>query len=86
MKKLALLLPFLVAGCVAVPVNRNFPDVPKELQVACPDLKKIQDNAKLSEVVSTVAANYGQYNECKVKVDAWNEWYVKQKEIFESVK
>lgn len=86
MKKLALLLPFLVAGCVAVPVNINFPDVPKELQAKCQDLKKIQDNAKLSEVVSTVAANYGQYNECKVKVDAWNEWYVKQKEIFESVK
>lgn len=86
MTKLALLLPFLVAGCVAVPVNRTFPDVPQELQVACPDLQKIQDNAKLSEVVSTVSTNYGQYHECRVKANAWNEWYVKQKEIFESVK
>jgi len=89
MKKLLLLIPvFMLSGClVTTPVKRNFPEVPEELKVACPDLKEIDPNTnKLSEVISTVSANYGQYQECKVKVDTWVEWYKTQKEIFESVK
>lgn len=86
MKKLFILMSIALTGCVATPVHRNFPDVPQELQVACPDLQKVNDNAKLSEVVATVATNYGYYNVCSAKVDAWNAWYKKQQQIFESVK
>jgi len=30
--------------------------------------------------------NYDQYYECKYKVEAINEWYIKQKEIYEEIK
>ena len=86
MKYTLLILPFLLAGCLATPVKRNFPEVPAELKVACPDLQKVKDDAKLSDIVSTVSSNYTQYHECRAKVDAWNEWYKNQKEVFDSVK
>jgi len=41
MKYTILLIPFLLAGCLATPVKRNFPEVPQELKVACPDLQKV---------------------------------------------
>ncbi len=82
-----LLVPFLLAGCLATPVKRNFPDVPEDLKVACPELKTVDPaTTKLSDVVSVVSENYGQYQECKIKVDTWIEWYKSQKEIFDSVK
>lgn len=88
MKRLLLLVPvLLLTGClVSTPVKRNFPEVPKELMEACPDLKKTEPTEKLSEVLKIVVDNYGQYHECKIKVDTWAEWYKTQKDIFESVK
>lgn len=87
MRLAILVMPFLLAGCLSTPVKRNFPEVPQELMVACPDLKTIEPNTtKLSEVITVVVENYGQYQECKIKVDTWTEWYKSQKEIFDSVK
>jgi len=88
MKKLVLILPtLLLAGCLtSVPVKRNFPEVPQELMEACPDLKQTEQTEKLSEVIRVVADNYSEYHECRIKVDAWIEWYNTQKQIFESVK
>jgi hypothetical protein len=77
----------LLTGCLfTAPVKRNFPEIPKELMEACPDLKTTDPTEKLSEVLKVVVDNYGQYNECKIKVDTWVEWYKTQKQIFESVK
>lgn len=87
MKKLLLLIPaLLLTGCLTTPVKRNFPEVPKELMEACPDLKTVPETEKLSEVLKVVVDNYGQYHECKIKVDTWVEWYKTQKQIFDSVK
>jgi hypothetical protein len=87
MKRLLLLIPIvLLAGCLVTPVKRNFPEVPKELMEACPDLKNVEQTEKLSEVLKVVVDNYGQYHECKIKVDTWMEWYKTQKQIFDSVK
>lgn len=90
MKKLLLLIPtfFMLAGCFGtVPVKRNFPEIPEELKVSCPDLKTIEKGTtQLSVVITAVTDNYTQYHECKVKVDAWKEWYNSQKQIFDSVK
>jgi hypothetical protein len=86
MKRLLMLIPvFLLSGCLtSVPVKRNFPDVPKELLVNCPELTSIEDNTeKLSEVLKVVTANYGKYHECKISVETWIEWYNTQKKIFE---
>jgi len=87
--KLLLVLPIVVllSGCLTTtPVKRNFPEVPKQLMEACPDLKTTDPTEKLSEVSKVVVDNYGQYHECKIKVDTWIEWYTTQKQIFESVK
>lgn len=89
MKRLLLILPVvLLTGCLeTVPVKMNFPQVPEELVQACPDLQTINTNTKkLSEVVGVVSKNYGQYQECQVKVDGWIQWYNTQKKIFEDIK
>ena len=87
MRKLLLLIPvLLLSGCLATPVKRTFPDVPEDLKVACPDLAMLEPTTKLSEVVTVVAKNYGQYQECQIKVDSWIEWYKTQRSIFEEVK
>lgn len=75
----------LLSGCsTTVPVTAKFPDAPKNTQ-ACPKLEKLSEGAKLSDVSTTINNNYTSYHECAVKVDTWNEWYEKQKRIFEGV-
>jgi hypothetical protein len=85
MRFILITLTLLLTAC-AVPVERKFPDVPVELQQACPDLKLVEPTTKLSDVVNIVVTNYGQYKECQVKVDSWIDWYSNQKKIFDSVK
>lgn len=88
MKRLLALVPvLLLAGCLNTPVERHFPEVPADLKIACPDLETVDPKTdKLSDVVKVVTDNYAQYHECRVKVDAWIEWYKTQRSIFESVK
>jgi hypothetical protein len=81
-----MLIPvILLSGCLAaVPVKRNFPEVPPELLVNCPDLTSVEDNTeKLSEVLKVITSNYGKYHQCKISVETWIEWYSTQKKIFE---
>lgn len=88
MKRLTIILiPLLLTACLATPVKRTFPDIPSDLKSACPDLEQMDPNTnKLSEVVKTVTVNYSTYHECKIRVDAWIEWYNTQRTIFEEVK
>jgi len=82
-----LLIVLLLAGCsTTVPVTAKFPAAPKSSTEACPQLQKLNNDAKLSDVATTVTINYSTYYECAVKNDAWIEWYQIQKTIFESVK
>jgi hypothetical protein len=85
-----IMLVFLLVltGCsTTVPVARKFPEAPAELKTLCPELKTMPaDTTQLSVVVSTVVENYAHYHECSARVELWNEWYTKQREIFESVK
>jgi hypothetical protein len=86
MKYLFIIL--LLAGCsTTVPVTAKFPDAPGNVAMtACPQLQKLNEDAKLSDISKTVSVNYGTYYECAVKTDAWIEWYQIQKRIFEGVK
>lgn len=82
-----LLLLLTLTGCsTTVPVTAKFPEVPARILAKCPQLEKINDDAKLSDVAKTVTINYSTYYECAVKHDAFVEWYQVQKTIFESVK
>jgi len=83
-----IILAFLATGCsTIVPVTVKFPEAPGNVAMtACPQLQKLAEDAKLSDISKTVSVNYGTYYECAIKTDAWIEWYQKQKHIFESVK
>lgn len=87
MKKSIVLLSlaFFVSGCgVVVP---KFPDYPKEIGTPCPELILVKDGEeKLSEVLKVVTKNYGQYHECRAKVQAWIDWHKEQKKNFEEIK
>lgn len=76
----------MLGGCTAVPVTRTFPEVPAELKAACPDLQQLKADAKLSDVLGTVTQNYTTYHECRIKNEAWIQWYDSQKKIFDEVK
>ena len=81
------LFVLMLMGCsTTVPVTAKFPAAPKYSTETCPQLQKLSDDAKLSDVAKTVTVNYSTYYECAVKNDAWIEWYQIQKTIFESVK
>jgi len=85
MKYAVLLIAVLLTGCsTVVPVTVKFPDPPGRLTTErCPNLQKLKDDARLSDVARTVTINYSTYYECAVKADAWQEWYEIQKRIFE---
>jgi len=88
MKKIIILSIITVLyGCsTTVPVTAKFPEIPERLLEKCPQLEKLENEAKLSDIAKSVSNNYTKYYECAVKDDAWIEWYQTQKLIFESVK
>ena len=85
---LIIMVVSLMAGCgTTAPVVAKFPEPPgRGATTACPDLKKLDNGARLSDVANTVNINYQTYWECAVKVDTWIQWYSNQKLIFESVR
>jgi starvation-inducible outer membrane lipoprotein len=87
MKLLIIALALTLSACTTVPVVAKFPQAPGTLvQEPCPDLKKLEEQAKLSDVAKTVTVNYSEYYMCAVKLEAWQRWYREQKTIYESVK
>ena len=88
MKYIILSLALVLAACsTSVPIKQKFPEVPKSLVERCESLKKIEgDRVAITEMLKVVVQNYGMYYECAAKVDGWNDWYLEQKRIYESVK
>jgi hypothetical protein len=87
--KTLILIPLIVllSGCATkVPVAMKFPVAPETLLISCKDLEQVKPNEEqLSEMLKVVVTNYGQYHECRAKVDLWIEWYKSQKDIHDSV-
>jgi uncharacterized lipoprotein YmbA len=88
MKYIILGLALVLTACsTPVPVSQRFPDVPKALVERCESLRKVEgDRVAITEMLKVVVQNYGMYYECAAKVDGWNDWYLEQKRIYESVK
>ncbi len=87
MKYIILSLAIFLSACSTAPVKQKFPDVPKALVERCENLKKVEgDRVAITEMLKVVIQNYGMYYECAAKVDGWNDWYLEQKRIYESVK
>jgi hypothetical protein len=82
-----LLVVFILTGCTTPPVIPKFPEAPTKAGAMeqCPDLKKLQDGAKLSDVSQTININYSTYYECAVKADIWIEWYNINKINYEKI-
>lgn len=80
---------FFISGCTMfVPVKPpKWPDAPQELVKKCEDLKTITGTqVSLVDLMKTVVNNYTLYYECSNKVEGWNDWYNRQKEIYEQVR
>lgn len=75
----------MCACSTTVPVAK-FPEVPEKLLTTCPQLEKLEEDSKLSDISKTITKNYTTYYECAVRDDAWIEWYKIQKQIFEGIK
>lgn len=86
MRYLVISLALFLTGCLST--APKFPEIPLELQTACPELKEAsKDTQELSKLLDVVVVNYSTYYECRVRVDAWLEWHKRQKQIFnEAVK
>lgn len=87
MKFGALLALVFLGGCsTTVPVARPFPEVPTALQKRCEDLKQVESGKNsITDVLKVVVENYTLYHECGIRVEGWNDWYAKQREIWEKV-
>ena len=86
-----IIVMFLLAmcsGCTTPPVIPKFPEAPVKAGAMekCPNLKKLDEGAKLSDVAITVTLNYSTYYECAVKSDVWIEWYQTNKINYEKIK
>jgi hypothetical protein len=87
MRALVLSLLLLTGCSTVVPVTQKWPEAPGlQSMQACPRLEKLPDTTTLSGVAKTVSANYDQYYTCLIKLEAWQEWYQKQKLIHEGLK
>jgi len=56
------------------------------VQEPYPNLQKLADDSKLSDVAKTITVNYSEYYMCAVKLEAWQRWYSEQKTIYEGFK
>jgi hypothetical protein len=87
MKILSLIPLVLLVGCTTtVPIKQKFPEAPAQFLEPCEELKRLQKDAKLSDIAKVVTENYTKYHECSIKNKAWTEWYSTQKKIFEATK
>lgn len=88
MRLLLIVLALSLTACTSVvPVTTKWPDAPGVLvQEPCPNLEKLQDSPKLSQVAKTVTGNYSEYYQCAAKLDAWQRWYQEQKAIYEGLR
>ena len=87
MKKLLILcITAVLFGCVTVPVTQQFPKASDTLQTPPPALKEVPQGSSASQILEIVIDNYGTYNEIANQLAGWQQWYIEQKKIFESVK
>jgi len=81
----------LLSGCAMftkfLPAKPKFPEPVKELTEPCPNLETIKgDQVAITDLLKAVVNNYNLYYQCSLKNDGWNEWYKKQKEIYDKIK
>ena len=87
MRYFLLLTVFLAACSTTVPVKRKFPDADPFMFEPAPALEVLPpDTTDLDKLITNSTENYGRYRVLVQKLEMWKEWYIKQKENFDSVK
>ena len=87
MRYLFVLTVFLAACSTTVPVKRKFPDADPIMFEPAAALEPLPaDTTDLDKLLSNSAENYGKYRILVQKLEMWKEWYIRQKENFDSVK
>lgn len=77
---------FLVGCQTVVPVKQNFPEAPKVLMSEPEELKRItSDEILLSELIGVTFENYSICRKNIEIIYGWQNWYINQKENFESI-
>lgn len=72
----------LLSGCSVFNVKPKWPKAPDISE--CPELTLVAEGTtKLSDTLYVITENYGKYNICKARVEAWQQWYSEQKKIYE---
>ena len=80
-------LVILLSACsTVVPVKQKFPEAPVSLTEKCENLMKLEgDKVSITDMLKVIVKNYSMYYECSTKVEGWNDWYIEQKKIFDSI-
>ena len=87
MRYFLLLTVFLAACSTPVPVKQKFPEADPFMFEPAPKLETLPpDTTDLDKLLSNSTDNYGKYRELVQRYEMWKEWYIKQKENFDSVK
>ena len=87
MKYLIAVLVLGLTACTTVPITTEFPAAPDALMQKCPELKTLAgEKVTIVDFTRTVTQNYTTYYECAARTEAWQEWYARQKQIWEEVK
>jgi hypothetical protein len=64
----------------------QFPEPPQAANSKCSNLKVLPGDSKIEDLTNIVSQNYESYHDCSSKNSLWMDWYVKQREIFNSKK
>lgn len=89
MKKILFLsLTLLLAGCQSVKPWPDFPAAEESLMKPCQDLKQlpIEGTVTITQFHDSVVDNYTLRHLCANKVEGWQQWYEKQKKIYNDAK
>ena len=85
-----LVVLFILAMCTgcsttAVPVKYQFPVADPVMMEPAPALVPLKpDTVALDQMIQNTAENYARYHELTQRLELWQKWYIKQKEIFVS--
>ena len=85
MRYLLVFSVFLAACTTAVPVKQKFPEADPFMFEPAAQLTPLPaDTQDLDKLLANSAENYGRYRELVQRLEMWKEWYIKQKENYES--
>lgn len=76
----------LTACSTPVPLSNTFPSVPASFMTVPEPLTEVPDNSSFSQMLDVMLVNYGKYYDVSAQLKSWQEWYIKNKEIFNKIK